>query len=310
MNIVFFGSDDFALKSLEKLIGSKFQISACVTQVDKPKGRGLKVAEGPIKQFAVKNSIPVLQPAKLSDLVFIDELRSFNSDLFVVIAYGKILPKEVLSTPKLFCVNVHGSLLPKYRGAAPINWAILNGDKKTGVTIIKMNPYMDAGDIISQEELIIREDDTAVTLREKMAEAGAELLLKTIQSIEKNSHTSEKQDLSQVSYAPKLSKELGVIKWDEKAQAIYNSIRGLVPWPSAYTYFNGKVLKILEAEIRPVASPKAVPGEVVFLTKEGFVVAALKDALHITKVHLESGKPMDAKSFAAGHKLHVGYKFR
>src|SRR3989338_2895818 len=159
MNIVFFGSDDFALKSLEKLIGSKFQISACVTQVDKPKGRGLKVAEGPIKQFAVKNSIPVLQPAKLSDLVLIDELRSFNSDLFVVIAYGKILPKEVLSTPKLFCVNVHGSLLPKYRGAAPINWAILNGDKKTGVTIIKINPSMDAGDIISHEELIIREDD-------------------------------------------------------------------------------------------------------------------------------------------------------
>src|SRR3989344_2026568 len=306
MNIIFFGSDDFALVNLERLARSSFSVAACVTQPDKPKGRGMKVASSPIKEFALKNKIPLLLPADLREISFINALKEIQADLFVVIAYGKILPAEILNIPKIFCINVHGSLLPKYRGAAPINWAIIHGDRTTGVTVIKMNEMMDAGEIVSQQTIPIEEQDTAVTLRAKMAQTSTELLLKTIQSIAEKKFQLTKQDLTSVSHAPRLSKELGVIKWKDKADTIHNLVRGLLPWPAAYTYFNGKRLKILETHLTVLPSGKFAPGEILEIKKEGFLVAAADKALLIKQVHLEDSKPMDAHSFAIGYRPSPG----
>jgi len=308
MKIVFFGSDDFALKSLEALVSSEHEVFACITQPDRAKGRGLKVVCSPIKDYALKNHIPVIQPTNIHDEIFVDQLKSFESDLFVIIAYGRILTPQILDIPKVFCINLHSSFLPKYRGAAPINWAIINGEEVTGNSIIKVNENMDAGEIISQEGIPIEDDDTAVTLRSKMAEKGSKLLLKTLQSIQANDFTLSKQDLSAVTYAPKLTKEVGVIKWTDKAKNIQNLIRGVVPWPSAFTYYNSKILKILEADVVDLEIGIESPGDIIEITKEGFTVVTGKGALLIKKVHLESSKMMDASSFVAGHKIEVGFR--
>lgn len=306
MKIIFFGSDDFALVSFEKMVQSEHQVVACVTQADKPKGRGLHTGFSSIKQFALSRGIEVFQPAQLKDEQLIQQLKNFQSDLFVVVAYGKILPIEVLSVPYLCCMNVHGSLLPKYRGAAPVNWAIISGENETGVSIIKMNSQMDAGDIFAQAKIKIDPTDTALTLRAKMAVLGADLLLKTIDSLEKNAYTLAGQDASQISCAPKLTKELGQIQWNKPALSIHNLVRGLLPWPAAYTHFQGKVLKILETEIVSAAANSKQPGEVLEINPQGFVVATAEGGLLVRQVHLESGKAMDAKSFVLGHKLQAG----
>lgn len=313
MNIVFFGSDDFALVSLERLFRSQSRILACVTQPDKPKGRGMKVRPSVIKEFALKNKIPVLQPDFLRYDEVIEQLKAFQADLFIVIAYGKLIPPEILALPKIFCVNVHGSLLPKYRGAAPINWAILNGDKKTGVTVMKLNEMIDAGEIISQREMDIADEDTALTLRTKMAQVGAELLEETVRSIETKKFKLTKQDLSKVTYASKLTRELGIIKWNEKAQTIHNLVRGLLPWPAAFTYFKGKRLKVLETHMKDDKLAPGITGvksgTVLRIGKEGILVAASDRTILITKVHYEDSKPMGAHSFAMGHRLAQGHCF-
>ena len=308
MNIIFFGSDDFALASLERLFRSDVKVLACATQPDKPKGRGMKVQPSAIKEFALKNKIPVLQPDSLRDDKVFEQLKAFQADLFVVIAYGKILPSEILSLPRIFCINVHGSLLPEYRGAAPINWAIINGDQKTGVTVMKLNETMDAGEIISQREMDITDEDTAVSLRRKMAQTGAELLLETIQAIVKRNFKLAQQDISKVTYAPKLTRELGVIKWTEKAQTIHNLVRGLLPWPAAFTFYKGKRLRILETRL-PEAKlpPSSKPGCVLGLNKTGILVRTADGAILVTRVHMEDSKPMEAHSFAIGHKLAAGH---
>ncbi len=305
MKLLFFGSDDFALMSLQALLESDHRVVACATQPDRPKGRGLKLSPNVIKEFAVKNKIPVLQPDFLRGDKVIAELKNFEADLFVVIAYGKILPAEILSLPKIFCLNVHGSLLPKYRGAAPINWAIINGDHQTGVTVMKLNETMDAGDIINQQPVAINEDDTAISLRAKMAQVGVELLLRTLHSIENKNFKLIKQDLSQVSYAPKLSKELGVIRWSEKAKTIHDLVRGLLPWPSAHSYFNGKRLKILQTKIATSKS-QGRPGEIADIQKEGILVSTASEHVLIQQVQPEDGKPMKAHAFAIGQRLKVG----
>src|SRR3989338_4687761 len=308
MKIIFFGSDDFALVNLEKLVQSEHQVVACVTQADKPNGRGLHTSFSSIKQFALSRGIEIFQPARLKDEQLIQQLKSFQSDLFVVVAYGKILPIEVLSLPYLCCMNVHGSLLPKYRGAAPINWAMINGENETGASIIKMNSQMDAGDIFAQAKIKIDFTDTALTLRAKMAGLGADILLKTIDSLEKNDYTLAGQDASQISCAPKLTKELGLIPWNKPARSIHNLVRGLLPWPAAYTHFQGKLLKILQTEIVPVDVSSKQPGEVLEINPQGFVVATADGGLLVRQVHLESGKAMDARSFAVGHKLQIGIR--
>ena len=309
MKIIFFGSDDFAVAHLEALCASKYDVIACVTQPDKKKGRHLQVGASLVKKFALQEKIPLLQPDDLRDKNFVHQLKNFDSDLFVVVAYGKILPKEIITLPKIFCINIHGSLLPKYRGAAPINWAIMSGEERTGISVIKMNEEMDAGDIISQKEVKIDKNDTAVSLRAKMAEVSAAFLMEVLDAIEAKSYRLTKQDKKAVTYAPKLTKELGLIDWKKPALEIHNLVRGLLPWPCAYTFYCGKQLKVLRTEVVQKDSGKFSPGEVIDIAKDGFIVVAGKDTLKISQVHLESAKPMDAKSFLAGHKLGIGFRF-
>ncbi len=311
MNIIFFGSDDFALTSLEKLIESEHKVLACVTPPDKPKGRGMRMVISPIKEGALRRGIPVLEPSRLEDPPLIEQFKSFQSDLFVVVAYGRILPIEVLSIPYLCCMNVHGSWLPQYRGAAPINWAIINGEEETGISIIKMNTRMDAGDIFAQDRIKITPDDNSLTLRSKMAQLGSDLLLKTIDALEKNAYSLAGQDSSKITYAPKLTKELGLIQWNKSAPSIHNLVRGLLPWPGAYTYYQGKLLKILQTQIIPInsAGKSASAGEVLEITAQGFIVATADQGLLIRQVHPESAKAIDARSFVAGYKLNVGFRF-
>jgi methionyl-tRNA formyltransferase len=307
MRIVFFGSDDFAAVHLTRLLDSKHDVLACVTQPDRPKGRGMKVAESPIKAIAKAKQIPLLQPASLKDEALLTQLQEFNADIFVVVAYGKILPENVLSIPKIFCVNVHGSLLPKYRGAAPINWAIINGDIETGVTVMKMSQILDAGEIIRQAKMAIAPEDTAACLRERMAQLGAETLIEALDDIQAGSHRLLRQDLALVSYAPKLTKELSHISWTESALKIHNLVRGLQPWPGACTNIGLKTIKILQTRVSP-GGQSAVPGTVMAVEKDGMTIAAGKQSLVVLKVQPESGKPMDARSFAAGYKLVAGSK--
>ena len=309
MRIIFFGSDDFAAEHLEKLLASNHQVVACVTQPDRAKGRGLHVAESMIKELAKTRAIPLFQPEAMKDAAFTNALKNLESDLFVVVAYGKILPEEILSIPKIFCINVHGSLLPQYRGAAPINWAIINGDAATGVTVIKMNAGMDAGDIIAQTRIAIGAELNSAELRSQMAKLGAGFLVKTVEDIREGTFKLSKQDLAKVSHAPKLTKELGAIDWNLPAERIHNLIRGLQPWPGAYTTYVGTrhavplLLKILASRVVAIDRQNHPAGQIVSMTPDGFVVVCGQDGLLVKRVHPESAKAMDAKSFVAGHKV-------
>jgi methionyl-tRNA formyltransferase len=306
MKIVFFGSDDFAQTHLTALHEAGFKMVACVTKPDRPAGRGMKVSASPIKMFAEKHQLPVFQPEKMTDSELIIKLKALSADLFVVIAYGKILPLEILSIPKMLAINVHGSLLPKYRGAAPIHWAVINGESETGVTVMKMNPQLDAGEIISQEKMRIAEEDTVVSVREKMMVLGAKLLVKTLRDMEGNKVKLLKQDEKLVTAAPKLTKDMGEIDWRQPAEKIQNLIRGLLPWPTAYTFYQGKLLKVLSADVikdKPISSDCGV---ILEIQKDGIVLSTGKDDILIRQVHPESAKQMDAASFARGHQLKVG----
>lgn len=311
ISIVFFGSDDFAKVSLEKLfLSADFKVVGCVTQPDRPKGRGLPLNMSVIKEFAGRHQIPVFQPLDLKEKDFSQNLRALNADLFVVIAYGRILPKEILSIPFSGCVNVHGSLLPRYRGAAPINWAILNGDHETGVSIIKMNPSMDAGDIVAQQRISIDPRDTAMTLRFKMAQIGAEVLLPTLKKFCEGSVSLKSQDSSLVTYAPKLTRELGLIDWKHSAQHIYNQIRGLKLWPGAYTYFHGKMVKILDGQVLALDKLSLDPGQIIKIDAQGLLVNAGQDALLVSTLQPESGKEMVASSFVSGYRVTIKDRFQ
>lgn len=306
MKIIFFGSDEFAAENLRELLKEKFAVLACVTQPDRPAGRGMKVVASPIKLIAQEQSIPVFQPDNLKDPEFITGLEKLGADLFIVIAYGKILPAVVLSLPKLFCVNVHGSLLPQYRGAAPVNWAIINGDSETGFTLMKMNSQMDAGEIIVQEKMKIGEKENSQQLRERMAKQSAECLARTIKAIEKNKFSLTPQDESKVTLAPKLSKDLGRIDWNWPAIQIHNRVRGLLPWPGAYIEYKGKKVKILETRLTP-STLKQQPGQIQAIDKQlGIVVATAAGPICLLKVQPESGKAMDAYSFAMGQRILSG----
>lgn len=309
MNIIFFGSDDFAAIHLEALFESKHKVSACVTQPDKARGRGMQVSASPIKEAALRKGIPVLQPADLNEKTFLKGLKAFDADLFVVIAYGRFLPAEVLAVPRKFPINVHSSLLPEYRGAAPINWAVINGERETGISIMRVTAKMDAGDIIAQRKMRILETDTAASVRARMMETGPQFLLKTVDSIEKGTYTFTVQDDQKATTAPKLTKESGHIPWDKPARDIHNLARGLLPWPAAYTYYQGKLLKILETEVVPGSFLSYPPGEVVSVDKKGFTVATADQGLLVKAVHLEASRPMSAYQFMMGHRLGVGFRF-
>jgi len=310
MRIIFFGSDDFAAVHLTQLLASDHKIVACVTQPDRAKGRGMKVVESPIKSAALGKKIPLLQPDTLKNDAVVLQLRSFDADVFIVVAYGKILPDSILSIPNIFCVNVHGSLLPKYRGAAPINWAIINGDIETGVTVMKMSPILDGGEIILQAKMAIGTDDTAPALRERMAQLGAVSLVEALGQIERGAHRLIRQDLALVSYAPKLTKELSHISWAEPAVKIHNLVRGLQPWPGASTSVGSKTVKILQTRVSFNIPGTFDSGTIIAVDKQGMTVATGQEAIVLLKVQPESGKPMDGRSFAAGYKLSAGSQLR
>ena len=313
MKIIFFGTSDFAIPALKGLLESRHKVLAVVTQPDRKKGRSLKLSPPPTKVLALSENIPVYQPADASGKESVDYLKKLNADIFVVISFGQILKKEALSVPKLYSINVHGSLLPKYRGAAPTNWAIINGERSSGVTIIRMNERMDEGDIILKKEAAIEDDDTNITLSEKLSVAGAVALEEALDLIEKDRDLKfTPQDNSHASYAPKLKKEDGLIDWNEPAAKVHNRVRGLLPWPGAYTHYEGRILKVLKTEVLndAVRERGVNPGEVLDVAKgKGIIVRAGDGLVAIQNLQLEGKKILDADSFVRGHRIAKGYRF-
>ena len=310
MDIVFFGTSEFAMPVLRRLAGSKHKVLAVVTQPDRQKGRRLKVSPPPTKVFAKTKDISVYQPDDASGEDSINYLKKLEADLFVVAAFGQILKKEALEIPKIYAINVHGSLLPKYRGAAPTNWAIINGEDKSGITIIKMNEKMDEGDIILKRELAIDREDTNITLSEKLSDLGADALTEALELIEAGKAAPVKQDGSAATYAPKLEKEDGLIDWNEPALNIHNKVRGFLPWPGAYTCFNGRTLKILKTDVIEDVKAPVKNGEVAAILKhKGIVVKTGKESLLIRNVQIEGKKPVDSDALLCGHRISPGYIF-
>ena len=287
------------------MIDQGHRIVGLVTQPDKPKGRGLRVVYSPTKQIAMTHGIAIFQPPSLKDPLLVERLTWFHADLFIVIAYGKFLPPDVLALPQHFCINVHASLLPKYRGAAPINWVILQGETRTGVTIMKMDPGMDTGDIVAQDACDIPSDMTSADLRLKLADMGKRLLSDTLPRIKAGTFTLAQQDHAQATRAPKMHKDLGHIRWDATVREIHDLVRGVQPWPGAFTFWRSLRLKVLDAQAADVAL-RGKPGEIVGLHKEGFLVQAADGAVLVRRVHPASSHAMDARAFLAGHKLVVG----
>ena len=302
MNIVFMGTPEFALPTLEKIHNSSHSILSVITQPDRPKGRGQKQVDSPIKKFALENNLPVLQPATVNTKEFIASLLENRPDYIIVVAFGQILSETLLKVPKQFCINLHSSLLPKYRGAAPINRAILNGETRSGVTTMIMDKGMDTGDILLVDETPIEQNDDAQCLHDKLSEQGGKLVLETLSRLQKNDLLPTPQNSDLASYAPKLKKEESLIDWKIDAENIFNKIRGLSPWPGTHTLYNGKRLAILKGEI-VLGESSDRPGHVERITDTGIEVGTGKNRLKITELKLEGKKAMPVKSFLSGYKI-------
>ena len=305
MRVVFMGTPDFAVPSLQILLDHGYEVCAVYTQPDKPKGRGHKLQPPPVKELALQHQIPVFQPATLRKEEVQAEIRSWNPDVIVVVAYGKLLPKAVLDAPKLGCVNVHGSLLPQYRGAAPIQWTVLNGDKVAGVTTMFMAEGMDTGDMLLKAETPVGEEETSGQLFDRLKDLGADLLLETLQGLEAGTLTSVPQDEAQATRAPMLSKELSQVDWTKSAQQVHDLIRGLNPWPSAVSYLDGRKLKLHASRVREGSGE---PGKA-FAQDGALWVYCGQGALELTEIQTENGKRMDGKSYLLGHPLQEGSHF-
>ena len=308
MKIIYFGSSNFSLIILENLIRAGFIPKLIVSQPDKPKGRGLISRPTEVSEFAQKENIPLVRPASLKNFKIINEIKNLEADLFIIADYGKILPASLLSVPKLASLGVHPSLLSAYRGPAPINWALINGDKETGVTIFKMDEGLDTGDIVFQKKIAINDNDNASTLHEKLATEGVKALVEALRLFEKGNYVFKPQDNHLSSFAPKLKKEDGKIKWNSKATSIMNLVRGTLGWPSAYTHYKNKMIKIIDTEVLFMPCEHE-PSTIVNIDKEGIHVATGENILKIKRLKPEGKKEMDAYSFVIGHKLAVGDKF-
>jgi methionyl-tRNA formyltransferase len=307
MKIVFFGSSQFAVPSLQALIKAGYKISCVITQPDRLKGRGLHLEGTAVKQIAQLAKLRIYQPLKINTSETIIFIKNLNPDLFVVVSYGQILSKAILGLPKICAVNAHASILPKYRGAAPINRAIINGEQSSGVTIIQMTEKMDAGPVIMQKQIHIKEDDTSVSLTEKLSLLASELLTGSIRQIKNNDYKLIPQD-GAATFAPKLKKEDGLINWNNSAQNIYNLIRGCISWPGAFTYYKGKMLKIYQSTATQPQSGQAnkQAGEVIEVSKQMIAVACGNGNLVIKELQLEGKRRMTAEEFIAGHKIKAG----
>ncbi len=324
MQIVFMGTPDIARKSLKSLVESGHEILAVVTNPDKPKGRGKNIAFSEVKEYALEKNLKVYQPLKVrKNEEFLNEIKSLNPDVIVVVAYGKILPKELLDIPKYGAINVHGSLLPKLRGAAPIQWSVLNGDKVTGITTMFMDEGMDTGDMILQESLEIGEDETTGELWDRMGDLGAKLLVQTISKLEEvkknNPQPSNLEEVKKAmgakaqegdaTIAPMLDKEMSKIDWNKTAREIHNLVRGLNPIMGTYTYCEGKKLKIWKTKLVKDDSKTGKPGEILKADKSGLVISTGEGNLEILELQGENAKKMDYKSFLNGNVIPVGTIF-
>jgi len=305
INMVFMGTPDLAATVLSALLENGYAVSAVVTQPDKPKGRGKSMACSPVKELAVENGIPVLQPERAKDEAFIDELRAFKPDIIVVAAYGKILPKAILDMPKYGCINVHTSLLPDYKGAAPIQWAVLNGEKETGVTIMYMDEGCDTGDIISAERIAIASDETGGGLHDKLAVLGGELLVRTLPSILDESCTRTPQEKGVGRYVSIIDKSLGNLDFSRPAVELERYIRGLDPWPCAFTKLEGKILKLWKAYVIPEQTEER-PGTVLAGDKKALRVATGSGILAITELQPEGKRRMKTEEYLNGYTIAAG----
>ena len=307
MKAVFMGTPEFAVPTLQALI-DHHEVLAVVTQPDKQRGRGKKMQFPPVKEKAVEYDIPVYQPQRARDEEFIEELKNLNPDVIVVVAYGQILPESILNIPKYGCINVHGSLLPKYRGAAPIQWAVLDGEEKTGITTMYMEKGLDTGDMIDKAEVVLDKKETAGSLHDKLMVLGADLLLETLKKLEDGTAVREKQNDEESCYAKMLSKDMGQIDFAKSAREIECLIRGMNPWPSAYTFLNGKTLKVWKCKVS-TEKTDAVPGTIFLADKEGIHTACGEGVLILTEVQLEGKKRMETEAFLRGYHIENGIVF-
>lgn len=307
MKIVYMGTPDFAVAPLAALVENGYEVEAVITQPDKPKGRGKTMMPTPVKEEALKHEIPVLQPVKVRDPEFVEKLKCLAPDIIVVAAFGQIIPKSILDMPKFGCINIHASLLPKYRGAAPIQQAVIDGEKESGVTIMKMGMGLDTGDMISQAVVTLSEDETGGSLFDRLAETGASLLIQTIPSIENGTATYTKQpEESPTPYAAMITKKMGLLDFSRNAEVLERLVRGMNPWPSAYTYLNNKTLKVWKAVVEDAESGKVAPGTIVGVDKKGIHVACGEKILVLQEVQLEGKKRMETDAFLRGYQVTEG----
>lgn len=305
MRVIFMGTPDFAAGILTAIVNAGHEVVLAVTQCDKPKGRGREVMFPPVKEEAIKFQIPVFQPERIKNEECVEELSKYEPDIIVVAAYGQILPESILKMAKYGCVNVHASLLPKYRGAAPIQWSIIDGEKETGVTTMMMDVGLDTGDMIDKTVVEITPEDTGGSLFDKLMEAGEKLIIETMEKLENGTAVLTKQDDSLSTYAKMLKKGMGLIDFQQSAVEIERLIRGLNPWPSAYTSYNGKTLKLWSASVKD-GNAEGVNGEVTEVGKDYFLVKTGEGLLCVKELQLEGKKRMDTRSFLQGIKLSKG----
>ena len=306
MKIVYMGTPEFAVQALVNIIEAGHEVAAVITQPDKPQGRSKKLVFPPVKAKAIEYDIPVYQPEKVRNEETLNILKDIMPDVIVVAAYGQILPESILNLPKFGCINIHASLLPMYRGAAPIEWSIIDGQKETGVTTMYMEKGLDTGDMIDKITVPIEDDDTGETLTNKLSKAGAELIIVTLNKLIDGTITRKKQDDSKSCYAKMLSKELGLVDFTKSAEELERLIRGLIPWPCAYTYIDGKSVKLYKAEVFDNNDKPGKPGEIIEVTKKFFSIACGEKALRIRSLQPEGKKQMDTASYLNGNKLEVG----
>ena len=305
MKVIFMGTPDFSVGTLEALVEAGHQVVLAVTQPDKPKGRGKEMQFPPVKECAIRHGIPVFQPVKIRQPECVEELRKYDADIMVVVAFGQILPKEILEMTPYGCVNVHASLLPKYRGAAPIQWAIINGETESGVTTMQMNEGLDTGDMLLKTVIPFTDRETGGSLHDKLAESGAVLCVETLDGLQAGSIEPEPQGEATTEYARMLDKQLGNIDWQKSAIEIERLIRGLSPWPSAYTNWNGKVMKIWAAQAQD-GIKSAEEGTIVTVEKDAFCVQTGDGILRVTELQIPGKKRMDAGAFLRGYEVNKG----
>jgi len=309
MVVAFFGTPQFAVPTLRRLLASRHQVRGVVTQPDRPRGRGQKVTDSPVKAVALAHGVPVVQPDRLRDAAFLDTFRSWSPDLGVVVAYGRLIPEELLTVPRLGMINVHASLLPRYRGAAPVHRAVINGESETGVTIMRVVKALDAGDMLAKAPRPIGPDETSEEVERDLATMGAQLLVETVDRLEAGGVREEPQDPSASTYAPKLTKEEGLIDWTAPAGVIHNRVRGLYPWPHAYTFLDGARLIIRRTRIADTATD-AVAGTVIDAGRDAITVAAGdRRSVVIEELQPEGRRPMRVRDFLAGRPVRPGARF-